>query len=153
MILRRLEVNARESAATIANHVGVSERTVRNRISWLEAKGFILGYHAVLRGDLGNQTPSQLLELTLAAGSPEAIGRFVDGLCAMPFVLAVDQVDRLAFIIRAGNSDAGDAIAALALSAGVRVARLETRPILRSMPLGLALRKSSPHVAQERRTS
>lgn len=134
LILGRLEANARESAATIAKHVGISERTVRNRISWLEANEIILGYHAVLGGGLDGSAALEILEITIANAEPDSVARFLDGLCAMPTVMCVDQMDTFEFVVRVRHDNTRPVIAALALSAGVTLALLRTRSVLRTLP-------------------
>lgn len=136
--------DARMSAAAIAKHVGLTERTVRNRIEWLKTSGHILGMHAVLRADPSHQDALLMLEFSVGVASADAKARFRDALAALPGLVSIDVLDAGEFVVRLRCQNAADVIEALALGAGVRLDVIAVRTVAHEIPVGRTRGGASP---------
>lgn len=89
-ILYMLQENARDSTAQeIADRVGVSASTVRNRISQLESDGIIRGYHPEIDYEAANLP----LQMTFVVNvPPQEIGTYSENIRGIQGVIDVREM-------------------------------------------------------------
>ncbi|MEM9581402.1 MAG: Lrp/AsnC family transcriptional regulator [Pseudomonadota bacterium] len=89
-LVAALRKNARASVSDLSAELGVTRATVRTRIAKLEARGVILGYQAVLKGDHEVHPVRGLMMLGVEGRGAERITRSLTG---MPDVQAVHSTN------------------------------------------------------------
>jgi DNA-binding Lrp family transcriptional regulator len=72
-LLALLQMNARESVATLSRKLGIARTTVQERISRMERNGTIAGYSVVLRRDPFNQYAEAVVLLSVAHRKIKAV--------------------------------------------------------------------------------
>lgn len=109
-LLDLLALNARESTADLARHLGVARTTVVARLARLERDGVISGYTVRLRHDLAQQGLSAFVGITV---QPRAGADVVQLLQRLPEVRQLDSVsgqfDYVA-LLRAESAERLDAL-------------------------------------------
>lgn len=86
-ILRELQKNARISNTQLAAKVNLSATPCSERVKNLEAKGYILGYHARLNPALLKGALLVFTEIDLTRTSPEVFHEFAQAVIKLPQVL------------------------------------------------------------------
>ena len=85
-LVSALRHNARASLSTLAGLAGVTRATARIRLEKLEARGDILGYTVVTKGDIADQPVRALMMIGIEGRGTERIVARISGI---PEVLAV----------------------------------------------------------------
>ncbi len=89
-LVAALRHNARASLSTLAGLVGVTRATVRTRLEKLEARGDILGYTVVTKGDIVGQPVRALMMIGIEGRGTE---RIVARITGIPEVQAVHSTN------------------------------------------------------------
>ena len=103
MILDLLARDGRMSCSDIGRRVGLSRTAVKNRMTALQARGILRGFHAVIR------LPEQQAFLVRIAAAPAALGAVRGALAASPEAETVVQLTgefQFAAVCRAGDGAA-----------------------------------------------
>ncbi|MBU2982521.1 Lrp/AsnC family transcriptional regulator [Lentibacter algarum] len=79
-LLSALRHNARAALSDLAQELGVTRATVRNRIDRLEQAGEILGYSVVMKGDTATEPVRGLMMIGIEGRGTERIMRQLKGL-------------------------------------------------------------------------
>lgn len=79
-LIAALRHNARAPLSTLASVVGVTRATLRARIEKLEARGDILGYSVVTRGDVARQPVNALMMIGIEGRGTERIVARINGI-------------------------------------------------------------------------
>lgn len=85
-LILALRHNARASLSTLASLAGVTRATVRTRLEKLEARGDIIGYSVVTKGDIAGQPVRALMMIGIEGRGTE---RIVARITGIPEVQAV----------------------------------------------------------------
>ena len=89
-ILRRLQQNARETWAALANALGVTGPAIAERVKKLEDRGVIRGYRAVIDPGLVGYTLLAFVAVTV--DRPDLRGTFLEKVMSLPEVLECHHV-------------------------------------------------------------
>ena len=89
-LITALRHNARAPLSTLASLVGVTRGTVRTRLEKLEARGDILGYTVVTKGDIAGQPVRALMMIGIEGRGTERIVARISGI---PEVQAVHSTN------------------------------------------------------------
>ena len=89
-ILRRLQHNARETWAALANALGVTGPAIAERVKKLEDRGVIRGYRAVIDPGLVGYTLLAFVAVTVER--PDLRGTFLEKVMSLPEVLECHHV-------------------------------------------------------------
>ena len=79
-IIRALRHDARASLSTLSETLGVSRATVRARIERLRARGDIVGFTVVLKGDVAQDPVRGLMMLAIEGRGADRIARTLTGM-------------------------------------------------------------------------
>jgi len=89
-LIAALRHNARASLSTLAGLVGVTRATIRTRLEKLEARGDILGYTVVTKGDMAGLPVRALMMIGIEGRGTE---RIVARITGIPEVQAVHSTN------------------------------------------------------------
>ena len=134
--LTELQDNARISNVNLANLVGLSPSACLRRVSLLEKKGVIDGYHANLNAAKMGHDVLVLMNITLHGQSSEMMAEFELAVAKIPQVLACFLIaGENDYILRVTARDVNDfgRVHSTYLSSLPHVLRMESNFILREV--------------------
>jgi len=79
-LIAALRHNARASLSTLASMVGVTRATLRSRLEKLEARGDIIGYSVVTKGDIAGLPVRALMMIGIEGRGTERIVARISGI-------------------------------------------------------------------------
>ena len=135
-ILTELQDNARISNVNLANLVGLSPSACLRRVSLLEKKGVIDGYHANLNAAKMGHDVLVLMNITLHGQSSEMMAEFELAVAKIPQVLACFLIaGENDYILRVTARDVNDfgRIHSTYLSCLPHVLRMESNFVMREV--------------------
>ena len=135
-ILTELQDNARISNVNLANLVGLSPSAWLRRVSLLEKKGVIDGYHANLNAAKMGHDVLVLMNITLHGQSSEMMAEFEQAVAKIPQVLACFLIaGENDYILRVTAHDVSDfgRIHSTYLSSLPHVLRMESNFVMREV--------------------
>jgi len=135
-ILTELQDNARISNVNLANLVGLSPSACLRRVSLLEKKGVIDGYHANLNAAKMGHDVLVLMNITLHGQSSEMMAEFELAVAKIPQVLACFLIaGENDYILRVTARDVNDfgRIHSTYLSSLPHVLRMESNFVMREV--------------------
>ena len=135
-ILTELQDNARISNVNLANLVGLSPSACLRRVSLLEKKGVIDGYHANLNAAKMGHDVLVLMNITLHGQSSEMMAEFERAVAKIPQVLACFLIaGENDYILRVTARDVNDfgRIHSTYLSSLPHVLRMESNFVMREV--------------------
>jgi Lrp/AsnC family leucine-responsive transcriptional regulator len=135
-ILTELQDNARISNVNLANLVGLSPSACLRRVSLLEKKGVIDGYHANLNAAKMGHDVLVLMNITLHGQSSEMMAEFELAVAKIPQVLACFLIaGENDYILRVTARDVNDfgRIHSTYLSSLPHVLRIESNFVMREV--------------------
>ena len=135
-ILTKLQDNARISNVNLANLVGLSPSACLRRVSLLEKKGVIDGYHANLNAAKMGHDVLVLMNITLHGQSSEMMAEFEQAVAKIPQILACFLIaGENDYILRVTARDVNDfgRIHSTYLSSLPHVLRMESNFVMREV--------------------
>ncbi|MEM6376517.1 MAG: Lrp/AsnC family transcriptional regulator [Pseudomonadota bacterium] len=130
-LVSALRHDARESLSDLAQRLGVSRTTVRTRIERLQAKGEIIGFSVVLKGDAERDPVRGLMMIAIDGRGTDQVVRRLTGLPAVRAVHSTNGRWDLIAEIGAETLDALDTMLAR-IRRFEGVAQSETNLLLRT---------------------
>lgn len=82
-LVTALRKNARASISTLASDLGLTRTTIRTRLDRLQARGEIIGFTAVLRGDVAHAPVRGLMMIAISGRGTERVIRQLDAMLAV----------------------------------------------------------------------
>jgi DNA-binding Lrp family transcriptional regulator len=82
-LVAALRKDARASISTLATDLGVTRTTIRTRLDRLLARGEIIGFTAVLRGDVAHAPVRGLMMIAIEGRGTERVIRQLDAMVAV----------------------------------------------------------------------